>query len=93
MRIVRIVIDEIAEEHIARHGVRPAEVQEVASRNPLVRSGPGRRRRRTLYLYGRTSAGRFLFVVLGHRTQGTATLITARPMDEAERRLFLRSRR
>ncbi len=47
-------------EHIARHGVFPDEVEDVAfDDNPWIRKG----RKGTRYMIGYTVAGRYLFVV------------------------------
>jgi uncharacterized DUF497 family protein len=77
-------------DHIAAHGVSPDEVEEVAfDDEPHVRRGEGGRR----YLYGRTGAGRLLFIVYVHTGQGLAKVITARDMDDKERRLNARQRK
>ena len=50
-------------EHIARHAVRPEEVEEVCFNEeeiPFIRSG----RENLHYVFGKTYSGRFLFVVV-----------------------------
>jgi len=79
--------DEESIDHIAYHGVGPDEVEEVAFENdPYIRKG--RRGRR--YLYGQTIGGRYLFIVYIPIRPGMVKVITARAMDEKERKLYLR---
>lgn len=73
--------------HIANHDVTPYEVEEVAFEgSPYIRKG--RRGRR--YLYGKTIGGRYLFIVYVLSGRGRAQLITARDMDDKERRYYLK---
>lgn len=72
------------EAHIRKHGVNPAEVEEVLSGEVLVISC-GRDRFRA---YGRTVGGRYLLVVF---EDGDDTFcVTARPMKNAEKRYYQR---
>lgn len=71
--------------HIAKHGVTPYEVEEVAFEGaPYIRKG--RRGRR--YLYGKTIGGRHLFIVYVLSGRGKAQVITARDMDDKERKYY-----
>lgn len=71
--------------HIAKHGVTPYEVEEVAFEGaPYIRKG--RRGRR--YLYGKTIEGRHLFIVYVLSGRGKAQVITARDMDNKERKYY-----
>lgn len=73
--------------HIANHGVSPEEVEEVAFENfPYIRKGRQGRR----YLYGKTIGGRYLFIVYILTQRGEAKVITARDMDDRERKLYLK---
>lgn len=81
---------ESSEEHIARHGVEPAEVEAVICTRPRW-SRPGRDG--TELVYGTTDAGRYLLVVLAAGADGRFVVVTARDMDPAERRLFGRRAR
>ena len=79
--------------HIARHGLTPDEVEQAVFEDPhrRLRRGPRSRACRTrslYYLYGRTAAGRYLFVVLLDRGQGRAVPVTARDMTARERRWY-----
>lgn len=95
MRISEIVWTDADVEHIARHGIRPEEVEEVIASRPLWRRG--RRHRQTgrtnTYAFGRTDAGRYLFVVLSPLGRSRARCVTAREMDTRGRRFYDRHRR
>ena len=78
---------EDSEEHIGRHGVSPEEVEDAAYARPrLVATGHAG----TRLVLGTTSAGRYLFVVLGEAADGSDYCVTARDMTDNERRLFRR---
>lgn len=81
--------------HIARHGVTPADVEEVVFDDPQGRLVRGPRsqsdpRRSLYYAYGRTAAGRYLCVVLLDLGENQALPVTARDMTPAERRRYRR---
>lgn len=79
--------DDQNEAHIARHDVVPREVEEVCGSRPfLYRQG----RENTRYVFGRTHAGRYLFVVLTESMDGRWYIVTARDMTHAEQREFRR---
>jgi uncharacterized DUF497 family protein len=72
--------------HIAKHQFPPEEVEEVFAGDYRVR-----RARQKLYIaLGETLDGRLAFVVFRRLTGGLVRVITARDMDEPERRLFRR---
>jgi hypothetical protein len=74
-------------EHIARHAVRPEEVEEACFNDeeiPFVRAG----RENLYYVFGKTYSGRFLFVVARFIRQGEVKVITARDMNEWEKTYF-----
>lgn len=80
-------------EHIRRHGVVPAEVEEAVldDRKALLeRAGPARRDpSQTVYVsLGCTQAGRYLTVVLIDEGRGVGFPVTARDMTQAERRRY-----
>jgi len=75
--------------HIARHGVRPEEVEEGFFGEPVLRKGRGG----TRIALGRTDAGRLLTVIYVDRPGGAVYVVTARDMDHKERRLYRRERR
>ncbi len=74
-------------EHIANHSVRPDEVEELAFEDdPYARKGRQNRK----YLYGQTIGGRYLFVVYILSPKNETKVITARDMDDKEKRLYLK---
>jgi hypothetical protein len=79
---------EESEHHIwTRHEVTPAEVEEVVNTRPrLVEPG----RDDTEQVFGTTAAGRYLLVVLAEALDGRDYVVTARPMNNSERRTFRR---
>ncbi len=79
--------DEDTIEHLANHGIPPEEVEDVAFEgSPSIRKGRYGRR----YLYGKTTGGRYLFVVYVLVGREIAKVITARDMDSKERKLYLK---
>jgi len=79
--------DERNERHIMeRHNVTKSDAEEVFMGDPYFRIG----RDGTRYVYGQTSAGRYLFIVYLYLGNGVARVITARDMTDGERKLYLR---
>jgi uncharacterized DUF497 family protein len=81
--------DEANEDHIARHGVTPGEVEEVFYGRVYVKRAGDRR----YTVLGHTGAGRLLMVVVVRFGGGLVRAITARDMIERERRLYSRRRK
>lgn len=79
-------------EHIARHGVTLDEVRETILRRPYWTT-PGRDG--TTLIYGRTYAGRYLFVVVvaSYNDVDVAFVVTARDMTSSEKTTFMRKAR
>jgi uncharacterized DUF497 family protein len=72
-------------EHIARHGVAPDEVEDVAfDDEPWIRKGS----KGTRYMLGYTIAGRYLFVVYLPKRKGVVRVITSMDMDDRTKRLY-----
>lgn len=90
MYISRLDWDNYRVEHIAQHGIEPNEVWEVCDDLFHLAHRQGRNR---YLVYGQTSAGRYLFVVLEHRQGTVFKPITARDMTNREKRNFRRKRR
>ncbi|MBI1742615.1 hypothetical protein HYR54_06050 [Candidatus Acetothermia bacterium] len=44
------------------------------------------------YAFGQTRAGRYLFIVFKHLSRGRAQVITARAMDQTEKRYYKKRR-
>lgn len=74
-----------SEQHIARHGVTPADVHEVLQADPkLYRTG----RDNTALVFGTTNPGRHLLVVLAEALDGRDYVVTARDMTPGEKKNF-----
>jgi uncharacterized DUF497 family protein len=72
--------------HVERHQFSPEEVEEVFAGDYKVR-----RTRQKLYIgLGETLDGRLAFVVFRRLPGGLIRVVTARDMDDSERRLFRR---
>jgi uncharacterized DUF497 family protein len=77
----------IVEHIVDGHGVYPEEVEEVFANRPhVVRKGD------LYHAYGRTENGSYLTVICAIGA-GTIRVVTARPMDRSERRLYGRHRK
>ena len=72
--------------HIARHKFSPDEVEEVFADDYKLR----RTRQRLYIALGETLDGRLAFVVFRRMSGGLIRVVTARDMDDNERRLFRR---
>jgi len=76
---------EESEDHIARHGVTPDEVEQVINTRPrLVVTGA----EEVVYVFGTTDAGRYIMVVLVEAADGRDFVVTARDMTDSERQAF-----
>jgi uncharacterized DUF497 family protein len=76
-------------DHIARHGVTLDEVREAILEHPYWQAEG---RDDTVLMYGRTYAGRYLFVVAAE-DNGEAFIVTARDMTPSEKKTFQRKAR
>jgi len=89
MRGGHLLWTEQSREHIARHGVSPADVEFLLGRPAYVERGA-----KHYYVYrGQDRQGRFLLVVLDDLGDGRYYVVTARPLKPRERRTLLRKRR
>ena len=72
--------------HIAKHNIEPFEVEEALFEDkPIIRQG----RKDRAYILAQTLSGRYLFIVISYPpVKGEISIITARDMDEKERRLY-----
>jgi len=90
--------DEYNEEHIAKRNVTPDEV-EACFFNPYIWKRKKRSKARVIvreqryYLYGQTDGGRYLFIVFELYEGGIVRPISARDMENGEKRYFQRQRR
>jgi uncharacterized DUF497 family protein len=85
-RRYNLLWDDENEEHIARHGVEPIEVEKVVRGYPYVTRG----RKRTYRLIGRTDGGRLLTVILARIVGSEFYVVTACDADSSERRAYHR---
>jgi len=86
VKILELIIEPGREEHIARHHVSVAEVEEVIFGAPFIR----RAREERYHIIGQTQAGRYLTIFVAPRGRGVYSLVTARDADDAERRAYQR---
>lgn len=84
---------EIVDKLEIKHGLELEEVEEVFDNMPMIRRGPkGKRKGEDVYrAYGQTTSGRYLFVVFIYKWDHSALILSARDMEDDERRLYLRS--
>ena len=95
MAIAELIWPEDRVAHIAEHGVRPDEVEEVCFGRPLVLRGKSEGKNPVYYVLGQTSLGRYLFCVVIGLPESRGYPVSARPMTKKEERRFKqwRSRR
>ncbi len=74
-----------SEVHIAKHNVTPAEVEEVVNTRPRWEH-PGAEE--SVLVYGQTTAGRYLLVVLAESADGRWYVATGRGLTPTETRTF-----
>lgn len=79
-----------SEAHIARHGVRPEEVEDAINTGPILTR---RGRNDTTEVFGTTMAGRNLVMIVAPAMNGRWYLVTARDMTDNERLTFRRKGR
>ena len=75
--------------HITEHGVNPEEVEEACFFNPLVRKSKKER----YFVFSQTQSGRYLTIIIEILGGGWIKVITARDMDDSERKKYRRFRR
>ena len=88
MRISELIWAEDRVAHIAEHGVRPYEVEEVCFGHPLVLRGRSAGRNPVYYVLGQTTGGRHLFCVVVGLPDSQGYVVTARLMTAKEERRF-----
>lgn len=86
MHIADLLWDGVNIDHIAEHHVEPSEVEELVWNDiPWFKRGSGAQR---YYTYGQSGSGRYLFVVLDREYDDVFYVVTARDVDEAEKRRY-----
>ena len=93
MKVREFVWPDDRVEHIARHGIRPHEVEEVCFGKPLAFRGKPAGGNPLCYVLGQTAAGRGLFCAVIAFPDGRGYPVTARPMTAKEKRRFTHWRR
>jgi len=93
MAIQKLIWPHDRVEHIAAHGIRPHEMEEVCFGHPLILRGKTEGRNPVYYVLGQTNAGRYLFCVVIHFPDGKGYPVTARAMTNNEQRRFNRTKR
>ena len=95
MLITKIIWkDQFVEKLAEKHGVSVGEAEEVLHSKPHLRkAGKGKVKGENVYAaYGQTRAGRYLIVFYIRKPRGVILPISARDMDEAERRYYERQK-
>jgi uncharacterized DUF497 family protein len=93
MKIVGFIwLEEIVEKLEVKHQVVPEEAEQVFSNQPRVkRMNKGRYRGEDVYrALGQTDAGRYLTVFFIHKLTHEALILSARDMDDKERKGYAR---
>lgn len=87
---IELLWDDEAVEHVTRHNVTPAEVEDVVyeARSLILRTRQDR-----YMVYGQTNSGRYLKVVIEPLGRGCFYPITAYEMDDTDRQLYRRKSR
>ena len=88
MPISEVLWPEDRVDHIARHGVRPEEFEEVCFGASLVLRATATGQKPVYYVLGETGAGRPLFCVVIEFPGGKAYPVTARDMTAKEKRRY-----
>lgn len=88
MKIYWLIWQEDRIEHIARHSVRPEEVEEVCFGQSLVLRAKTEGKNPVYYVLGQTEASRYLFCVVIQFADGNGYPVTARPMTPSEQQRF-----
>ena len=85
-----IFLDTIVEKLDRKHNVQEHEVSEVFNNSPIIRfAEKGTRKNENVYAaLGQTDSGRYLIVYFIYKQDKNALILSARDMDNAERRRY-----
>lgn len=85
-----IFLDSIVEKLDRKHNVQEQEVREVFNNSPNIRFvEQGNRKNENVYAaLGQTDSGRYLIVYFIYKQDKNALILSARNMDNAERRRY-----
>ena len=87
MKIGGLEWDDANLEHIARHAITPAEVEDVCFGTHIAYHGKHAR----YVLYGQADNGKYIMLVLMHSYGTVLRPITAREMSESEKHAYRKS--
>jgi uncharacterized DUF497 family protein len=94
--VIRKIIwkDQFVEKLARKQGVSVVEAEEVLSARPHIRKvGKGRVKNENVYAaFGQAGSGRYLIVFYIRKVSGAALPISARDMDDAERKYYERQK-
>lgn len=93
MKIVGLIwLEEVVEKLEVKHRASPEEVEQVFVNGPRIRRmNKGHYRGEDVYrALGQTDAGRYLAVFFIHKRTNEALILSARDMDNKERRSYAR---
>lgn len=94
--VIRKIIwkDQFVDKLERKHGVSVVEAEEVLDARPHIRKvSKGRVRDEDVYAgFGQTAGGRYLIVFYIRKVSGAILPISARDMDDAERKYYERQR-
>lgn len=88
MKIHEFVWPKDRVDHIARHGVKPEEVEEACFGRAFVQRMKSQGKNPIYYILGQAAAGRYLFCVVIQFPDGKGYPVTARPMTDKEKRRY-----
>lgn len=92
MRITRVIwLHQYVAKIESKHGVYRDEILDVLASHPRIRRMAKGRREEGEHLYvafGQTEAGRYLAIFFIRKLTGEALIISARDMDDKERRSY-----
>ena len=88
MPISEVLWPEDRIDHVAEHGVRPEEFEDVCFGRSLVLRGKAAGPNPVYYVLGETEAGRALFCVVIEFPSGRGYPVTARDMTAKEKRRY-----
>ena len=92
MKITELIWPDDRVEHIAKHGIRSHEVEDICFGHPLALRGKSVGKSPVYYVLGQTSGGRYLFCVVISFPDSKGYPVTARPMTRKEEQRFKRWR-
>lgn len=84
MRRIKLEWEDENIEHIWRHRIIPEEIEEVLESRYLFECG----RKGRYYVLGQSTGGRYLFIVMEQKTSERFRIITARDMNQSERKRY-----